>query len=103
LWSLPRRPRHSFPTRRSSDLMEAPYGNGTKHQVVILGQPVAFTRTSHDLFAVDVELPKHEPVRVFYLHSTRVNAASISASDGGRSEEHTSELQSPDHLVCGLL
>src|SRR5258708_38326414 len=23
--------------------------------------------------------------------------------DGGRSEEHTSELQSPDHLVCRLL
>src|SRR5438552_7492984 len=25
------------------------------------------------------------------------------AQDGGRSEEHTSELQSPDHLVCRLL
>src|SRR5258708_30481941 len=24
-------------------------------------------------------------------------------SAGGRSEEHTSELQSPDHLVCRLL
>src|SRR5258708_20060207 len=24
-------------------------------------------------------------------------------SDGTRSEEHTSELQSPDHLVCRLL
>src|SRR5258708_32058695 len=24
-------------------------------------------------------------------------------SRGGRSEEHTSELQSPDHLVCRLL
>src|SRR5947208_12260402 len=24
-------------------------------------------------------------------------------SDGDRSEEHTSELQSPDHLVCRLL
>src|SRR5258708_27330454 len=23
--------------------------------------------------------------------------------EGGRSEEHTSELQSPDHLVCRLL
>src|SRR5438552_17019615 len=26
-----------------------------------------------------------------------------SARMGGRSEEHTSELQSPDHLVCRLL
>src|SRR5258708_22647320 len=25
------------------------------------------------------------------------------AVDGARSEEHTSELQSPDHLVCRLL
>src|SRR5258708_31967802 len=25
------------------------------------------------------------------------------ADDGNRSEEHTSELQSPDHLVCRLL
>src|SRR5438552_13196751 len=27
----------------------------------------------------------------------------VNASLGGRSEEHTSELQSPDHLVCRLL
>ena len=26
-----------------------------------------------------------------------------SIKSGGRSEEHTSELQSPDHLVCRLL
>src|SRR5258708_25954110 len=27
----------------------------------------------------------------------------VGQSIGGRSEEHTSELQSPDHLVCRLL
>src|SRR6185436_20511447 len=27
----------------------------------------------------------------------------VAGDDGGRSEEHTSELQSPDHLVCRLL
>src|SRR5258708_23391693 len=27
----------------------------------------------------------------------------IQVMDGSRSEEHTSELQSPDHLVCRLL
>src|SRR5207244_12266851 len=27
----------------------------------------------------------------------------VVADDSGRSEEHTSELQSPDHLVCRLL
>src|SRR5258708_29598905 len=30
-------------------------------------------------------------------------AASPRANAGERSEEHTSELQSPDHLVCRLL
>src|SRR5258708_31840507 len=29
--------------------------------------------------------------------------ADVSEAGGGRSEEHTSELQSPDHLVCRLL
>src|SRR5258708_26655375 len=30
-------------------------------------------------------------------------ASSVSSPDETRSEEHTSELQSPDHLVCRLL
>src|SRR5438552_9407117 len=54
---------HSFPTRRSSDLVAA---------------------------------------RSLRLH--RAHAAVHRAGPGaGRSEEHTSELQSPDHLVCRLL
>src|SRR5258708_17336372 len=36
--------------------------------------------------------------------SDHVNAAPITLRPiGNRSEEHTSELQSPDHLVCRLL
>src|SRR5258708_10157339 len=41
--------------------------------------------------------------------STRPSSTVVSlacgrrASTGGRSEEHTSQLQSPDHLVCRLL
>ena len=34
---------------------------------------------------------------------TYPNVANTSNGDGSRSEEHTSELQSPDHLVCRLL
>src|SRR5258708_19806677 len=33
----------------------------------------------------------------------RGRAAGCPRRDGERSEEHTSELQSPDHLVCRLL
>src|SRR5258708_24750201 len=31
------------------------------------------------------------------------SAPYLNIEPGGRSEEHTSELQSPDHLVCRLL
>src|SRR5258708_24682703 len=31
------------------------------------------------------------------------NAVALARHVAGRSEEHTSELQSPDHLVCRLL
>src|SRR5258708_22274783 len=33
----------------------------------------------------------------------RLHAVETAAGNGYRSEEHTSELQSPDHLVCRLL
>src|SRR5207244_11706217 len=33
----------------------------------------------------------------------RARRPSVEAAAGARSEEHTSELQSPDHLVCRLL
>src|SRR5207244_4676500 len=42
------------------------------------------------------------------LRRRRINAVALRLTAGrvpglGRSEEHTSELQSPDHLVCRLL
>src|SRR5207244_11629180 len=39
---------------------------------------------------------------VFLIQSTRAPLPVLILA-GGRSEEHTSELQSPDHLVCRLL
>src|SRR5258708_10635164 len=45
-------------------------------------------------------------MRVFPVFSTRRPLACTrltSRHASGRSEEHTSELQSPDHLVCRLL
>src|SRR5258708_31855935 len=45
-------------------------------------------------------------VSPFCAQTTRVNEPASTrwpASSGVRSEEHTSELQSPDHLVCRLL
>src|SRR5207244_13261730 len=55
---------HSFPTRRSSDLLAAPPGFRGRERC-----PLLLMVSPHEV----------------------------------RSEEHTSELQSPDHLVCRLL
>src|SRR5438876_5518475 len=65
---------HSFPTRRSSDLWVAPgWGAGTSSSFRTDGPPYSETRIAFMTMA---------PFR---------------------SEEHTSELQSPVHLVCRLL
>src|SRR5258708_24147985 len=53
-----------------------------------------YTTLFRSLFLVSLREPRH--------CRKRRNRISIGAS-GNRSEEHTSELQSPDHLVCRLL
>src|SRR5437762_5976141 len=87
---------HSFPTRRSSDL-----------DVFRL----------HDLprLRMDVELhqPHRQAVRVgivfgvlllaLLIQLARPRAEGQTVLEAGRSEEHTSELQSPMYLVCRLL
>src|SRR5438876_8331633 len=76
---------HSFPTRRSSDLAAPPE------------------------FVIGVE-SNWARVKFLPLASTSENSGArwpiwgaFLASGKTRSEEHTSELQSPVHLVCRLL
>src|SRR5207244_12538669 len=91
---------HSFPTRRSSDLLvnqKAVEFAGMISFALDCKVPdeIAFYRKNY--FYPD--LPKN-----FQL--TQYNAygiTSIGVEGRIRSEEHTSELQSPDHLVCRLL
>src|SRR5258708_13345199 len=40
---------------------------------------------------------------VFHRRAASGSALTLAPVHDGRSEEHTSELQSPDHLVCRLL
>src|SRR5207244_13007825 len=77
---------HSFPTRRSSDL-----GSSTRRRSTPRPTPccVARSRTRRSSASTP--------------DCRRSWAASASRRSGWRSEEHTSELQSPDHLVCRLL
>src|SRR5947208_11454728 len=53
----------------------------------------------HVAMADEARLIGPPPARESYLDI----AAVIAAARDSRSEEHTSELQSPDHLVCRLL
>src|SRR5690348_17561951 len=73
------RPLHSFPTRRSSDLPEN-------------------TSATHSAPAA-ASAPCSPPPGL----NANTSTTSTSSEQGARSEEHTSELQSPVHLVCRLL
>src|SRR5207244_13431602 len=90
----------SFPTRRSSDLEV--YHQRFKREDL----------EGEDKFDPNV-LPKgylqnpkpgHAFVYISTIQRMTINLLGRDAIFGiGRSEEHTSELQSPDHLVCRLL
>src|SRR5690606_42043538 len=94
---------HSFPTRRSSDLQS--HGRGVLQNLTIagkrnheslifrsvnLGNAIISNRKTvlrirNDLFKAKRSTARYYPLRTF------------------RSEEHTSELQSRENLVCRLL
>src|SRR5207244_12348521 len=84
----PPRALHSFPTRRSSDLWRSAFAADASADAAA---------TARALRAADRQ--RHEQARL-----ALVAVGHHSRDDGlRRSEEHTSELQSPDHLVCRLL
>src|SRR5699024_12788699 len=80
-------PLHSFPTRRSSDLIVLPVCPGDQDAAVI------FFHMFHDPGNLRRSLALAED----HLRLSRPQIAGI------RSEEHTSELQSRFDLVCRLL
>src|SRR5947208_13105649 len=77
---------HSSPTRRSSDLLVIDFA--------IQRDPAGL----RDGATADGPLPARHEFRGPFLPLRFAKVARV-----GRSEEHTSELQSPDHLVCRLL
>src|SRR5438552_13311216 len=76
----------SFPTRRSSDLLRTALP--ALHRAGVQGWP---------------EHGRVPPDHVRRRGGPRRARARIHVRRRERSEEHTSELQSPDHLVCRLL
>src|SRR5207244_12564267 len=86
---------HSFPTRRSSDL---------DHPVHTALDSRDSRHSHHDLSRAGGAFPKWDRRLAclrFVKHSH--DGRDRRKNFGLRSEEHTSELQSPDHLVCRLL
>src|SRR5207244_13368523 len=89
---------HSFPTRRSSDLRHpcsSTYSAGRCKSRLILSQH----RFRTSARAHCARWPWQEKCDHPCCRTCRPSAKLFL----DRSEEHTSELQSPDHLVCRLL
>src|SRR5205807_10541974 len=86
---------YSFPTRRSSDLHPGGNRGATARAPGENGADPATGVSRHDapLRYHSTHSPGHQPRR----------PDSCDRSRGPRSEEHTSELQSPCNLVCRLL
>src|SRR5690606_42087563 len=93
---------HAFPTRRSSDLATA----ASAYEVLEAGAglpevtPLADTVVGDAREAYEGMLV--QPTGDYRLASSHelYNFGSLWLSAGGRSEEHTSELQSRENLVC---
>src|SRR5207244_12899046 len=92
----------SFPTRRSSDLALLAWG------VYGLPEMIAFRLALRQALKRRLPRPSHRvPLAAcFSLTLAACGVLTVARTDGRlhvdrlRSEEHTSELQSPDHLVC---
>src|SRR5205823_13716797 len=95
--SLPLRALRSFPTRRSSDLDRG--GWRPQHPSAVPGD----TDQDHVAVPVAVELLWPGGLRVQQGTGAKVGHFVAAAGGVGRSEEHTSELQSLAYLVCRLL
>src|SRR5690606_40377101 len=97
--SSPPRDLHSFPTRRSSDLVDPYEAALPADKAASLG--LRFMDLDQAMRECDilVMLVPHQAFRSY----PRPDAATVVDPVGFRSEEHTSELQSRENLVCRLL
>src|SRR5258708_9821351 len=74
------------------------FRSGGEQRAEVIGQPLL--RCAHS----GTHLPGRPVSSSFALPwGMRKPAKPVTDRAGARSEEHTSELQSPDHLVCRLL
>src|SRR5207244_11232800 len=94
---------HSFPTRRSSDLGPVPFG---VHDHWLVQYPDTPLESGADVVVAGLELQAEHLLHRTADHVQIAQPGELARPAAGadqpallvRSEEHTSELQSPDHL-----
>src|SRR5258708_28222799 len=75
-----------------------PYTTLFRSNDVVIAQATATA-----LFGHEDPIGKQVEIKIGEWKAVTVSAVLQDAPENSRSEEHTSELQSPDHLVCRLL
>src|SRR5207244_8517712 len=102
-YNPPPRVLHSFPTRRSSDLLRRIIGGlpTTRWMSLAPDCTAVFKTSTSSMFYSSGAVRAQSSPRTT-VASTRLLSLICVAVSASRSEEHTSELQSPDHLVCRL-
>src|SRR5207244_10772710 len=95
--------RNSFPTRRSSDL-DILHGELDCRRIIKrpADERAASGRSGMAVRQERVLVSADGRIGIAGLFETLAIRPAIVGAGDRRSEEHTSELQSPDHLVCRL-
>ena len=75
-----------------------------EHEVLVVGRPTVDIKELKDneLVKFEVEVDVRPEISLPDFTSIQIKVDDVQVTEK-RSEEHTSELQSPDHLVCRLL
>src|SRR5699024_11854218 len=93
----PHRYLRSFPTRRSSDLNTVALPGTIDLDIACTEYTIGFDT------AVNVAMEAIDKIRDTSTSHERCSIVEVMGRNAGRSEEHTSELQSRFDLVCRLL
>src|SRR5690606_42033726 len=93
----------SFPTRRSSDLHAIPVADHSLSSVIIQNNDTKVVKPVRLDDGSLVVLQPNSEIRVYDLLRQGQRKVELHGEAFFRSEEHTSELQSRENLVCRLL
>src|SRR5690606_41822846 len=91
---------HSFPTRRSSDLCVVITGAGRAFSA---GEDLKSRQEGGERSFIASLRERYNPLILRLRTMEKPVIAAVNGVAAGRSEEHTSELQSRENLVCRLL